>query len=174
MNPIAEQQLQDLRANAGAGAELRERVQTELRALSEAIRRADGERWQRVMPGREWSPAEEAEHIVMVNEGTARVIGLLRSDKELRPTTGTYTEYRPDGRRLAPPSVQPSGNVSAAELLARNEALLGALNVEIEEPSNRQFFHPAYGPLDALDWLRIVPWHTRGHRKGIEAGLENA
>lgn len=173
MNPIAEEQLKSLRANAGAGAELTRCVQAELQALSEAIRQADGQGWQQVMPGREWSPAEEAEHIIMTNEGTARVIALLRSNKELRPQQGTYTEYRPDGRRLAPPNVQPTGQVTAQELLARNEALMTALNVEIDEPSDRLFFHPAYGPLDALDWLRIVPWHTRGHRKGIEAGMKS-
>lgn len=171
MNPIAEEQLKALRANAGAGAELAERVQAELRALSEAIRRAEGERWQVVMSGREWTPAEEAEHIIMTNEGTARVIRLLLSDKELRAGPQVYTEYRPDGRRIAPPNVQPTGTASAQDLLRRNEVLLDALNVNITEASERTFFHPAYGPLDALDWLRIVPSHTRGHRKGIEAGI---
>lgn len=174
MNPIAEEQLKTLRERAGAGAELTGRVQAELRALSEAIRQADGAGWFQVMPGREWSPAQEAEHIIMTNESTAQVIRLLRSDRELRPGPEVPVEYREDGRRLAPPSVQPTGKATAADLLARNEALLDALNVEISEASDRKFFHPAFGPIDALDWLRVTSWHTRSHRKGIEKGIEGS
>lgn len=171
LNPIAQRQLQELRQQYGSGPELARQLAAELNALAGVVRRADGEGWTQVMPGREWTPAQEAEHIVLSNEGTARVIRLLLSDKELRPGPAVYAEYRADGRRLAPASVQPTGNISAQELLARNEALLQALNVNVSESSERVFFHPAFGPIDALDWLKVTAWHTRQHRQAMQAAL---
>ena len=65
LNAQAEADFREVNAQYGSGAELTAQLDAELVALADVIRRAGGEAWRRVLPGREWTPAQEAEHIVL-------------------------------------------------------------------------------------------------------------
>lgn len=146
-----------------------QRLQEELTALSAAIRAA-GAHWQTLLPEREWTPAQEAEHAILVAEGTGKVVRLLTSDKPIQRGPEVPITYR-NGKRLAPEGTIPEGTFAPEDLLARLDALSPRLNVLVQPNAERTFFHPAMGHLDALTWLRMAAWHTRHHRKAIERGL---
>lgn len=170
LNAQAEADFREVNAQYGSGAALSAQLDAELQSLAEVIRQSSGEVWPRVMPGREWSPAQEAEHIVMSNEGSSKVIRLLLSDKPIPDVPQTYTDVK-DSKRLAPPGTVPTGEATAEDLLARVEASRKWLSLQADSPSERKFFHPAFGQMDALHWLRVTAWHTKHHREAMAAGL---
>jgi len=145
-------------------------LEEELQAFS-AVMRLAAPHWHTPLPGRAWSPAQEAEHVVLVNESAGRLVGLLLSDRPLRalPQVPGRTE---NGRRLAPPGTEPGSGEALETLLdrhARSSALLAEFRPE-PDPA-RTFVHPFLGPLDALDWLRMAAWHMGHHRRAMERGL---
>ncbi|GMA14149.1 DinB family protein (plasmid) [Deinococcus metallilatus] len=144
----------------------------ELAALEETIRAA-APHWSTRMPGRDWTPAQEAEHAILVNEGTGKLVRLLLSDRPLReaPQQPGQTE---NGKRLAPPGTEPGAGEALDTLLTRHAAASALLaGVRADPNPDRTFFHPFMGKIDALDWLRMATWHTRHHRKAIQAGLDH-
>ncbi|WP_216326494.1 DinB family protein [Deinococcus aestuarii] len=143
----------------------------ELTAFADMMRAAEP-RWHTPMPGRTWTPAQEAEHTVLVNEGTARVVRLLGSDRPLRETPRQEGRTE-NGRRLAPQGTEPGPGEDLAPLLARNEATRPLLaGVRAAPDPERTFPHPFLGMLDALDWLRMAAAQTRHHRATMRAGLD--
>ncbi|RJF72218.1 MULTISPECIES: DinB family protein [Deinococcus] len=170
LNAQAEADFREINAQYGSGAELSAQLAAELQALEGVIRRAGGEGWQQVRPGCEWSPAQEAEHIVLANEGSSKVIRLLLSDKPIPDMPQKYTDLK-DGKRLAPPGTVPTGEATPEDLLARIAASREWLSVPVDASSERKFFHPAFGLIDPLGWLRVTAGHTRHHRERIEAGI---
>lgn len=127
--------------------------------------------WTRTQPGREWSPAQEAEHVMMVNGSIASVTRLLVSDKELRPMPQVPGEVK-DGKRQAPPSSLPSEQGAAWDGLeaawTQNRALAEAAAAQVVATPGRTFWHPFFGELDALDWLRVMTGHIASHRLLLE------
>lgn len=159
-----------LRALGNTPEEVRARLVKELDAFEAAVLTAQP-RWHEVLPGREWTAAQESEHVILVNEGTARIVALLLSNRPLRPVLpvpGKLVEGRrqaPDGTRPGPD--QPWETLRERHAAAR-EALLGSAPLASDDPE-RRFFHPFMGELTALDWLRMAAYHVRHHCKQLQA-----
>lgn len=141
----------------------------ELGAFGAAMRSAAAH-WHTPLPGRTWSAAQEAEHVILVNEQTGRLVGRLLSERPLRegPREPGQTHQ---GRRLAPPGTEPGAGETLEVLLERHAG--SSLRLAGWRPGpdpGRTFFHPFLGPLDALDWLRMAAWHTGHHRRALERG----
>lgn len=145
-------------------------LRRELEAFEATMRRAAAH-WNEVQPGRTWTPAQEAEHTIRVNEGVGRLVRLLLSDKPLRETPHQPGRLE-NGRRVAPPGTEPGLGEALDTLLARHAATLAPLaEVRAEPNPERTWPHPFLGPIDALDWLRMAAWQTGHHRRTLEAGL---
>lgn len=167
----------DLAANAAAlralgtsPEEVRDRLARELGAFEAAVLAAQG-RWHEPLPGRTWTAAQEAEHVILVNEGTARIVALLLSDRPLRPVPQVPGEVV-EGKRQAPDATRPGPDQPWEALRERHatvrEALLGQAPRATDDPG-RRFFHPFMGELTALDWLRMAAYHVRHHRQQLRA-----
>ncbi|WP_225429938.1 DinB family protein [Deinococcus detaillensis] len=149
------------------------RLERELSTYQQTVARAQAH-WNAVLPERDWSPAQETEHVILVNEGSAKIAALLLSDKQLRPTEQTPIEVDAQGRRQAPSNTLPSAGQPWEHLDARfGQAgqMLQTLALRADDNTERRFFHAAMGEITALDWLRMAAFHTRHHRKKLEAGL---
>ncbi|WP_102128159.1 DinB family protein [Deinococcus planocerae] len=169
--PGLDEQIAALRAALPTPEAVAAELDRELTAFAESLRAAEPH-WHAPMPGRTWTPAQEAEHTILVNEGTARVVRLLLSDKPLRETPGQEGRTE-NGRRLAPQGTEPGPGEDLATLLARNEATRPLLaGVRAGPNPARTFHHPFLGPIDALDWLRMAAAQTRHHRTTLRAGLD--
>ncbi|EYB68571.1 hypothetical protein DEIPH_ctg020orf0004 [Deinococcus phoenicis] len=143
----------------------------EIDAFEQALHGA-APHWGTRMPGRDWTPAQEAEHTILVNEGTAKLARLLLSERPLRETAPQEGRTE-NGRRLAPPGTEPGPEQPLETLLARNAATRALLaGVQADPNPDRTFPHPFMGNIDALDWLRMAAWHTRHHRKTLQAGVD--
>ncbi|BDP43559.1 hypothetical protein DAETH_35280 (plasmid) [Deinococcus aetherius] len=160
-----------LRALGTSPEEVRHRLERELDAFEAAVEGARG-RWHELLPGRTWTAAQEAEHVILVNEGTARIVALLTSDRPLRPVPAVPGELV-DGRRQAPANLRPGPGQEWEALAERHAAsraaLLQSAGQATENPE-RRFFHPFLGELTALDWVRMVVLHIHHHRKQLQAG----
>ncbi|GHF46552.1 hypothetical protein HNQ07_002417 [Deinococcus metalli] len=167
--PSEQEQLAALRAAYPTPEDLVSRMHRELDAL-EAVIRAAAPHWTTVLPGREWTPAQEAEHTVIINEGTGRLARLLLSDKAIRQPPEVPGEYR-EGRRQAPANTIPAGDHTPEQVLERHAATRELLTVTAPADPTRTYYHPFMGQLDALDWLRMAAYQTRHHRQAIERGL---
>ena len=167
-NQQAEQR-QLLRAFGQTPADVQSRLERELDAFERVVE-AVQPHWNTTLPGREWTAAQESDHIIRVNAGTAKIAALLLSDKPLRPgdqTPGTLL----DGKRQAPAGLQPGPDQAWADLSdahAQTRAALLQAAAHAPETSERTFFHPFMGELTALDWLRMAAFHVRHHRKQLE------
>lgn len=121
-----------------------------------------------------WSPAQVTEHVLIVNEGVARIVALLLSGKPLRPG-GSAPGETVDGRRVAPAGLEPGEGQAWEELQGRwvgSRAALVALGNRVSQADlSRTFHHPFLGEIDAHDWLRMATYHTRHHRRQLEERL---
>ncbi|WP_412027206.1 DinB family protein [Deinococcus yunweiensis] len=167
--PTEQEQMAALRAAYPTPDDLVSRMYRELDAF-EAVIRAAAPHWNTVQPGREWTPAQELEHAIIINEGTGRLVRLLRSDKEIRQPPQVPGEYR-SGKRQAPATTIPAGDQTPEQLLERHAATRDLLAVAAPADPGRTFYHPFMGQLDALDWLRMAAYQTRHHRQAVERGL---
>lgn len=160
-------------------AQVAERLALEQRNFEDAAVRAQPH-WHAPLPQRTWTPAQEAEHVILVAESSAKIAALLLSDKPLRnmPQTPIVTDAQ--GRRQAPAGTVP-GQGQPWEALSKRATAVGetlqaaALNAPDDAATgaaDRKFWHQAMGELTALDWLRMTAFHTRHHRKKLEAGLK--
>lgn len=152
--------------------DVRARLTKELDRFEAQLRTRQAD-WTRVQPGREWSPAQDAEHVILINDSIARGVALLLSDRELRPSPRAPGETTPDGRRVAPPHTRPSDTGLAWEDLdtrwAQSRAGLERTAADLRATPGRTLWHPFFGELDALDWMRMVAIHLNNHRKQLEA-----
>lgn len=149
-------------ARACLGSEL-DRFEAQLRTRQDD--------WTRPQLGREWSPAQEAEHVLLINQGITRLVALLLSERELRAGPQTPGVLK-DGKRQAPPQTLPSaGGLAWSDLEGRwaeHRAHLEEVAAQIRATPERTMWHPFYGELDALDWLRMVSGHLHSHRRLLE------
>lgn len=159
-----------LRALGATPDEARARLNTELDRLEAQLRTRQAD-WTRPQPGRDWSPAQEAEHVLLIDSGIARIIGLLLSERELMPTPQVPGTLK-DGKRQSPSSAVPSAEGLAWDTWesrwAEHRAAFGRVAAGVRETPGRTFWHPFFGELDALDWLRMVAGHARNHRLLLE------
>lgn len=171
MSGVDQDQLIKLREAYPTPEVTAERLREELRAFGETVRAASAH-WHTRLPEREWSPAQETEHVIRVNESTGRLIRLLLSDRELRAGPEQPGVLK-EGRRQAPPGLEPGEGEELETLLERHRAageVLAGLHAE-PNPA-RTYFHPFLGQLDALDWLRMTAWHMASHRRALRRGLD--
>lgn len=145
--------------------EVRANLNAALDGLEAHLRERQAD-WTTTQPGREWSPAQEAEHVLLINDSIAGVMGLLLSDKPLREMPKTPGVLK-DGKRQAPSFAQPSAaGLTSADLdtrWAQSRAKLEAVAEQVRETPDRTFWHPFFGDLDALNWLRMVAGHAASH-----------
>lgn len=150
--------------------QVRASLSRELDAFAAQLR-TRAQDWTATQPGREWSPAQEAEHVLKINAGITRVLGLLLSDRELRPTPQNPGRLV-GGKRQAPADSLPGAEGLRwdgweQEWRAGREAL-ETVAAGVRETPGRTFWHPYFGELDALDWLRMVAAHLHSHRRLLE------
>lgn len=159
-----------LRAFGETPDDVSRNLTTELDALSAHLKTREGD-WARVQPGREWSPAQDIEHIIAVGKGGGMAAKLLLSGKELRAFPQVSGELR-DGKRQAPDFTLPSASgLPWSEwegAWAEHREFLTGLAAHLRATPGRTLWHPYFGELDALDWLRSLVGHVRGHRELLE------
>ena len=135
--------------------------------------RGSQDHWLQAPSEGRWSPAQVAEHVLLVNENVGRLVALLLSDKALRPMERT-PGHTQDGRRLAPANLEPSAGQPWEALSARWEAshaqLTGVGERLAAADLGRVAYHPFLGDLDVHDWFRMVTYHIRHHRRQLEEG----
>lgn len=167
----AQEQLAALHAAFPTPEAVASGLRRELGAFEQTMRGAEVH-WHARMPGRDWTPAQEVEHTILVNEGTAKVVRLLLSGKPLRETPQQPGQLR-GGRRLAPAGTEPGPPQPLDVLLARHAATRAVLDGFQAQPDPaRTFPHPFMGRIDALDWLRMAAGQTGHHRRTLQAGLD--
>lgn len=164
-----------------ANDKIREKLRSVIENLSEeeAEFRADDE---------SWTIREIVEHISIVESGMAKISRKLLSQAE---NAGGANEGRVKirqnfvesagemrNRKLkAPEMVVPTGKQTIAESLAKmeeNRQLLETLRPMFEqvEASDFTFPHPAFGELNAYEWLVLIGGHEIRHLSQIKAVLE--
>ncbi|WP_104992541.1 DinB family protein [Deinococcus sp. NW-56] len=158
-----------LRRLGTTGDEVAARLTRELDAFEAVVARSQ-DRWHQPLSGREWTAAQEAEHVILVNESSARIAALLASDRPLRPTPRVPGE-EVGGKRQAPEGTRPGPDQSWEALAGRHAAVRAQLLMLVEHAGDdpeRTFFHPFMGDLTALDWLRMAAYHVGHHRRQLE------
>lgn len=134
-----------------------------------------------------WSIAEIVEHLAIL-EG--RLLGLLtmmvsKAEKAGLQRSAVDSNFNPVSleqiierslkeKYTAPETAQPQGNVSIRESLERlrqSRASLRELQPRFEATnlSSARYPHPAFGPLDAYQWLVMIGVHEDRHLRQIEA-----
>lgn len=150
--------------------EVRTRLGVELDRF-EAQLRSRQDDWTVTQPGRDWSPAQEAEHVLKIDTSIVPLLRLLLSDKALRPMPQVPGEIR-NGKRQSPDALLPSDAGLPFEALdttwAEHRQKLEEVAAQVRETPGRTFWHQFFGEIDALDWLRMVTVHLRAHRKLLE------
>ena len=127
----------------------------------------------------QWSPAEELEHIALVEESGGKVIRMLRKvagGQMPLPPAGPPGQIRPDGRFVAPAAVEPRGGLSREELLERLRATRERLQLEVAQSQGLlegppTFQHPFFGELTALGWLQTLVYSEQHHLEQLRSRL---
>lgn len=153
-----------------------------LRARLEDVK--DGEETAR--PGADaWSVAEIAEHLAIIEEQLSRLFpvmlkkaeggGLQRSpDKPFLPiSVEGIVERSKREKYTAPETVRPTGKASVSDSLARLERsrqTIRALRPRIEalDLTSVTYPHPAFGSLNAYQWLIFLALHEDRHLRQIK------
>lgn len=159
-----------LKAMGQTPEEVRTRLGVELDRFEAQLRSREAD-WTTTQPGREWSPAQEAEHVLKIDNSIVPLMRLLMSDKELRPMPQVPGEIV-DGKRQSPEALLPSDEGLPFAALdttwAEHRQKLEEMATHVTETPGRTFWHQFFGEIDALDWLRMVAMHLRNHRKLLE------
>ncbi|MHA0034026.1 DinB family protein [Deinococcus sp. PESE-13] len=151
-------------------AEVGDRLKRELDLFWQHVQTRQDD-WQQVQPGREWSPAQEVEHVMLINGAVTGVTRLLLSDRPLRPVPQEPGVLK-DGKRQAPASALPSEQGVAWDEVqdkwAQSRAAAEEVSAQVRATPDRTFWHPFFGELDALDWQRMLASHVMSHRLLLE------
>jgi len=129
-----------------------------------------------------WSVAEIVEHLSIAEPGITRAIeGLLTSAadggggqsvrKDFEPFALDEQAEQARGKIEAPEFLRPTGLPLSEGLvrLKKSRAALAALRPLFESADySRRFPHPAFGPLNAAQWLAFVGMHEERHLRQIE------
>lgn len=150
--------------------QVRTRLTVELNSL-EAQLRGRQDDWNIIQPNREWSPAQEAEHILKIDNSAVPVLQLLLSDRDLRPTSQIPGEVK-NGKRQSPSELLPSDEGIPFEQLdttwAAHRQQLEEMAAQVKPTPGRTVWHEFFGEIGALDWLRMITLHMSAHRKLLE------
>ena len=123
-------------------------------------------------PGK-WSPAQMTEHVLKVNVGMSKTLYLLRRDAPLPEQTRTPGSLE-NGKAQAPAFSYPSEGLAWEILQPKWQGTKTRFLAEAEqvgrvqaEATQRTWFHPYFGDLDALGWLQAAAFHMAHHRKQL-------
>jgi len=131
-----------------------------------------------------WSIAEITEHVNTVNGGFLRITHKLlkgaeaegcpaRDDLDLGPTSLDENGNQPP-KFMAPEQVHPKGSVEVAEALSGLRQTLAGFReigsrLAAVDLTGQTFPHPAFGPINAYQWMILLGEHTDRHRNQIES-----
>lgn len=137
----------------------------------------------------QWSIAEIVEHVSIVSNGFLRITYKLlkgaeatgkaaKPDLDLGPTALDAEGNQPP-KFMAPEHVHPGGTLSIADALAGMQQTLQGFReasprLEVVDLTDQIFPHPAFGPLNAYQWMILLGEHTDRHRAQIEAIKESS
>jgi hypothetical protein len=155
-----------------ANEEVRRRLVARVEGAGEGQERA---------PEGGWSVAEIIEHLSIAEPGITRAIERLLEPADGKGAEGTSQPFVPfsldeqaeqaRGKIEAPEFLRPTG-LPLAEGLARlkeSRSVLAALRLRFESADYSQRFpHPAFGPLNAAQWLAFIGMHEERHLRQIE------
>lgn len=118
-----------------------------------------------------WSAAQTTEHVLLVNVGMSKTLRLLRQTEpppELSRTPGTLK----DGKPQAPAFSLPGDGAAWAALEPQWLEMRARFLAELE--ATRAWhgltrFHPYFGDLDALGWVRAAALHMAHHCRQLTA-----
>jgi hypothetical protein len=132
-----------------------------------------------------WTIAEIAEHVGIVNDGFLRITHKLLKQAEAagKPPKNTlnagYTSLNENGGQnstkfSAPDRVKPQGDVTIETALARMRETLDGFNairsrIEATDLSEEKFPHPAFGEINAYQWMILLGEHQDRHLAQVEA-----
>lgn len=129
----------------------------------------------------EWTIAEIAEHVSIVNGGMLRITHKLLKQAEAEPKPApedlnlgfTFSLDDPPPKFQAPDGVCPKGEVSIPDALASLNTTIDGFGeiksrLEAVDLSERVFPHPALGPISAYRWMILLGEHQDLHRRQVE------
>lgn len=133
-----------------------------------------------------WSVAQVVEHLLLVEDGTGRLISTLI--KQTEGTTETETDpvlptlaglYVADAVRnpiQAPPSVTPKGEISFADAVAAQQTARQRVMAAFTKGSGRalgalSYPHPILGSLNTYQWGHFLALHQQRHMVQLRAIL---
>ncbi len=131
----------------------------------------------------QWTIAEIVEHISIVNDGFLRLMRKLLKEAESAPKPPKadlnlgHTALDENGNQpppfQAPDRVRPQGGARVEDSLAKmRDSLAGFAEIrsrlEAVDLSEQVFPHPAFGPLNAYQWMILLGEHEDRHREQIE------
>ena len=156
-----------------ANEEVRRRLVARVEAAGDGQARA---------PEGGWSVAEIVEHLSIAEPGITRAIEALltpASDGEegqaapqrFAPFSLDEQAEQARGKIEAPEFLRPTGLPLSDGLvhLKESRAALAALRPRFDTANySRRFPHPAFGPLNAAQWLAFIGMHEERHLRQIE------
>ncbi len=132
----------------------------------------------------QWTIGDIVEHLAIVNHGFLRITGKLLKEAEEAGTpapagldlgsTALDAEGNQPPKFQAPEQVRPRGGQALAGSLPRLQETLAGFRelqprLEAVDLSAPVFPHPAFGPLNAYQWMILLAEHQDRHRLQIEA-----
>jgi uncharacterized damage-inducible protein DinB len=162
-------------------ADIFELLDTERRALHDAVARVPEADRDRRPAEQTWSVAEVLEHLAVVERGVARLIAL----RGRQPPQNEAAPVPLDDERVArlrnraerievPDRVRPTGTVSAEEALtaladSRAKLCEAVSLADAVSLDGCTFAHAVLGVLTLRDWARFVAHHEARHAEQISA-----
>ncbi|MDQ3135946.1 MAG: DinB family protein [Acidobacteriota bacterium] len=146
-----------------------------------------------------WCVAEIAEHLSISEQQMVKLVGMLlakadtsaaaaapagsdggagRQPHAMEPFTLDHFAEQVRGVKItAPERVRPCGTIPLADSLAKmseTRAALSALRPRLEaaDHSAALYPHPAFGPINAYQWLAVIGLHDERHLRQLELLLE--
>lgn len=138
-----------------------------------------------------WTLGAIVEHLAKVEKGMIRICSTILSKAEAEGKTSDgsvklssaflecVTKLNTENPKFeAPAIVQPEGGkpiVETLEMMQENRKRLNDLRPKFEvfDGSNSSFPHPAFGEINAYDWLVLIGGHEARHTAQIERILQN-
>lgn len=151
-----------------------------LQGITDFLQQVSASDWQRPQNGK-WTIAEEFEHILIANSGTARLLSpagrtVWRSGAKPSRTYDTIKDEYLAGLAANPginnpntnPSTEATQKTSTQQLTnwqKTNQALLGALDGISEDDLDNftVWKHPFLGPFTVREMIYFTDFHTRHH-----------
>ena len=145
------------------------RYELECRAFEEALRWREG--WFEVLAGREWTLAQLAEHVLLVNTSVSKCLYLIASDRPLDVYPRTPGVMK-DAKAQAPEGMQPDGELDRDAFLKMWQGSYARLLKQVAamtvwEDESRTMYHPFFGDLTALAWFQMAAFHVHYHHKQL-------